>query len=81
MSPYRQRARKPRDKGKRETSIYIHMCHLININRPFRLALMGQWLCQVRRYHVKQVGDLVDVERIGFQSCYLCTAQYLTGSK
>ena len=78
MSPYRQRAREPRDRGKRETILYIRMCHLINVDKRFRLALMGQW---VRPYHVEQVGDLADVECIGFQSCYLCPAQYLTGSK
>ena len=66
-----KRARKPRDRGKRESSLYIRMCHLININKPFRLALMGQWLWQVRHHHVKQVGELVDVERIRFLSRYL----------
>lgn len=23
--------------------LYIRMCHVINVNKPFRLALMGQW--------------------------------------
>ena len=50
MSPYRQRARKPRDRGKRETS-FIHS--YVSCNQCQQAVSPGFDGSMVRPYHVK----------------------------